>query len=114
MDTKVGLGVVVGVDGSDSALRAVRWAADEATRRREPLRLVTVFSWTEERRRRHAGAGRPATGTSCSTSPARRWRRRSRLAAERQPELRSPTSCGRLPDRDAGRRGAPGPAAGGR
>jgi nucleotide-binding universal stress UspA family protein len=49
MDTKVGRGVVVGVDGSDSALRAVRWAADEAIRRHEPLRLVTAFSWTEER-----------------------------------------------------------------
>jgi nucleotide-binding universal stress UspA family protein len=46
MDTKIG--VVVGVDGSDSALRAVRWAADEAIRRHEPLRLVTAFSWTEE------------------------------------------------------------------
>jgi nucleotide-binding universal stress UspA family protein len=49
MDTNVGRGVVVGVDGSDSALRAVRWAADEAIRRHEPLRLVTAFSWTEER-----------------------------------------------------------------
>lgn len=32
--------VVVGVDGSDSALRAVRWAADEAGRRKIGLRLV--------------------------------------------------------------------------
>ena len=48
MDTQTGRGVVVGIDGSDSALRAVRWAADEANRRQEPLRLVTVFSWTEE------------------------------------------------------------------
>jgi nucleotide-binding universal stress UspA family protein len=32
--------VVVGVDGSESALHAVRWAADEAQRRQVPLRLV--------------------------------------------------------------------------
>jgi nucleotide-binding universal stress UspA family protein len=32
--------VVVGVDGSESALHAVRWAADEARRRRTGLRLV--------------------------------------------------------------------------
>jgi nucleotide-binding universal stress UspA family protein len=35
--------VIVGVDGSDDALRAVRWGAAEAERRRVPLRLVTAF-----------------------------------------------------------------------
>ena len=34
--------VVVGVDGSESALHAVRWAAEEARRRNAPLRLVHV------------------------------------------------------------------------
>lgn len=34
--------VVVGVDGSESALHAVRWAAREARRRQAPLRLVHV------------------------------------------------------------------------
>ncbi|GAB1516693.1 universal stress protein [Actinophytocola sp. KF-1] len=34
--------VVVGVDGSESARRAVRWAAHEAARRGAPLRLVHV------------------------------------------------------------------------
>lgn len=34
--------IVVGVDGSDSALRAVRWAARDAERHRAPLRLVTA------------------------------------------------------------------------
>ena len=34
--------VVVGVDGSESALHAVRWAAKEAARRQVPLRLVHV------------------------------------------------------------------------
>jgi nucleotide-binding universal stress UspA family protein len=47
MDTQQGPGpVVVGVDGSESSTRAVRWGAMEATRRRAPLRLVTAFAWT--------------------------------------------------------------------
>ena len=37
--------VVVGVDGSKSALRAVRWGAAEAARRQSPLRLVIAFGW---------------------------------------------------------------------
>lgn len=41
--------VVVGVDGSTSALRAVRWGAAEAARRRVPLRLVTAFGWAADR-----------------------------------------------------------------
>jgi len=35
--------VVVGIDGSEAALDAVRWGAAEAERWREPLRLVTAF-----------------------------------------------------------------------
>lgn len=38
--------VVAGVDGSDSALGAVRWAADEAARRQLPLRLVTAVDFS--------------------------------------------------------------------
>jgi len=38
--------VVVGVDGSTSAYRAVEWAAGEAHRRGVGLRLVRAFSWT--------------------------------------------------------------------
>ena len=38
--------VLVGVDGSDSALRAVRWAVGEAERRRTGLRLVIAFERT--------------------------------------------------------------------
>jgi nucleotide-binding universal stress UspA family protein len=34
--------IVVGVDGSDDASRAVKWAADDAFRRRLPLRIVHV------------------------------------------------------------------------
>lgn len=37
--------VSVGVDGSASAMDAVRWAAREAVRRRAGLRLVTAFGW---------------------------------------------------------------------
>jgi nucleotide-binding universal stress UspA family protein len=40
--------VVVGVDGSPDALRAVHWAAAEADRRLLPLRLVNVFAWVAE------------------------------------------------------------------
>jgi nucleotide-binding universal stress UspA family protein len=40
--------VVVGVDGSPDAMRAVRWAAAEATRRKAPLRLVHAFAWTTD------------------------------------------------------------------
>jgi nucleotide-binding universal stress UspA family protein len=39
---RAGRPVVAGVDGSESALRAVRWAALEAARRRAPLRLVAA------------------------------------------------------------------------
>ena len=48
MDTQVGRPVVVGVDSSDRAMDAVRWGADEAARRRVPLRVVSAFSWTED------------------------------------------------------------------
>jgi nucleotide-binding universal stress UspA family protein len=41
--------VLVGIDGSDAALRAVRWAVPEARRRRAVLHLVTALAWTEDR-----------------------------------------------------------------
>jgi nucleotide-binding universal stress UspA family protein len=41
--------VVVGIDGSTSALQAVRWAAAEAVRRNVPLRVVTAFAWPMDR-----------------------------------------------------------------
>jgi nucleotide-binding universal stress UspA family protein len=49
--------VVVGIDGSESALRAVRWAAAETSRRGVPLRVVTAFSWYHD----HA-LGQPGLG----------------------------------------------------
>ncbi|MEW2115712.1 universal stress protein [Streptomyces sp. NPDC005474] len=39
------LPIVVGVDGSESSLRAVDWAADEAALRGAPLRLVYASLW---------------------------------------------------------------------
>lgn len=39
------LPIVVGVDGSEASLRAVDWAADEATLRGAPLRLVYASLW---------------------------------------------------------------------
>jgi len=43
--TRPGQTVVVGVDGSEPARRALRWAAEEAVRRGLPLRVVTAFEW---------------------------------------------------------------------
>jgi nucleotide-binding universal stress UspA family protein len=45
-DRRTGRPVVAAVDGSDSALEAVRWAAREAARRHAPLRLVAAIGWT--------------------------------------------------------------------
>jgi nucleotide-binding universal stress UspA family protein len=85
-DTKIGQGVVVGVDGSDSALRAVRWAADEAARRRAPLRLVTAFGWTDD-----VVVGHPGLGPRYRDILLDRFRRALAtavaVAGERRPEL---------------------------
>ena len=42
MSERADLPIVAGVDGSESAREAARWAADEAARKRAPLRLVSV------------------------------------------------------------------------
>ncbi|MEK6439056.1 universal stress protein [Pseudonocardia sp. T1-2H] len=46
MDGRSSRRIVVGVDGSKSALVAVRWAAREAVRRRCELAAVHVYGWT--------------------------------------------------------------------
>lgn len=51
------LPLVVGVDGSDSSLQAVDWAADEAARHGLPLRLLYASRWE-----RYEG-GRPSFST---------------------------------------------------
>ncbi|AUS77316.1 universal stress protein [Actinoalloteichus sp. AHMU CJ021] len=43
MTTTVGHHIVVGVDGSDAALNATRWAAEEARERRVPLVLAHAY-----------------------------------------------------------------------
>jgi len=53
--TSVRRTVVVGVDGSDCGLRAVRWGAAEAARRQVPLRLVTAFGLTVDHFAARAG-----------------------------------------------------------
>src|SRR5690242_17210447 len=59
MTPDAGRTVVVGVDGSAQALRALRWAAPEARRRRAALRLITAFAWTDDRL-----VGLPALGSA--------------------------------------------------
>jgi nucleotide-binding universal stress UspA family protein len=63
--------IVVGIDGSDSALAAARWAAAEARRRATSLRLVTAFPWT-----RDVVVGNPALGE--------RYRDEMKAIAERE------------------------------
>lgn len=86
MDPMIGRCVVVGVDGSDNALRAALWAADEAARRRAPLRLVTAFGWTDD-----VTVGHPDLDMSYRDTLLDRSRRVLATAAatvrQRQPEL---------------------------
>lgn len=46
MDAPTEWPILVGVDGSDTALEAVRWAAQEAGRRDMRVRLVAAVPWT--------------------------------------------------------------------
>ncbi|MCC8242895.1 universal stress protein [Saccharothrix luteola] len=51
------LPVVVGVDGSSSALDAVRWAAREAARRRTAVQLISAFGWFDAKHVGDLGLG---------------------------------------------------------
>lgn len=52
-----GLPIVVGIDGSDRALRAVRWAAVEAVQRNAQLHVVTAFAAGQNRSLSRTGLG---------------------------------------------------------
>jgi nucleotide-binding universal stress UspA family protein len=63
--------VVVGVDGSDSALHAVRWAAREAERRDAPLRLVHATNLVPVRHPRQIAP--PPEYTAAVLAQGSRW-----------------------------------------
>ncbi|RKN36631.1 universal stress protein [Micromonospora musae] len=62
MNSSDGAAVVVGVDGSEPALHAVRLAAAEAARRQRPLRVVHGFIWPLLHVPLNAPAGAPPGG----------------------------------------------------
>ena len=104
--------VLVGVDGSDNALRAVRWAAAEAGRRQLPLRSGTRLRLGRGTRLRGAHRRR-ALPDMLLEQAALAWR--GARATRPRPGLdRSAAADRRLPGRGAGGRGTPGPVAGAR
>jgi nucleotide-binding universal stress UspA family protein len=80
--------VVVGVDGSAEALRAVRWAVPEARRRQAALRLVTAFAWTEDRLVGLPGLGQAPYGQYLRTAAERGLAAAAAAATELDPDLR--------------------------
>ena len=83
--------VVVGVDGSGSAYRAVEWAAAEAVRRGAELRLVRAFSWTTSERPIRDG-GRVAQYRDELLKIARgQVARAARIAADVRPQVETTT-----------------------
>src|SRR4249920_465512 len=79
--------VVVGVDGSSDALRAVRWAVPEARRRQAVLRLVTAFAWTDDRMIGMPWIGQAPYGERLRAAAERGLAAAAALAAELDPEL---------------------------
>jgi len=79
--------VIVGVDGSDEALRAVRWAVPEARRRRAALRLVTAFAWTDDRMPGWPGLGQTAYGERLRTVAEHGLATAAVAATELDPDL---------------------------
>lgn len=70
--------VVAGVDGSDSSVRAVRWAAREASRRGSGLRLVHACEIPAGYR---SGIVRPAALRETLEDQGRQWLAKAREAA---------------------------------
>jgi nucleotide-binding universal stress UspA family protein len=79
--------VVVGVDGSDDALRAVRWAATEADRRGSLLRLVTVIPWTDDQLVGPIGIGQDSYGTHLQAAAEKQLVAAVDVATSTRPDL---------------------------
>ena len=79
--------VVVGVDGSAAALRAVRWAVPEARRRRAVLHLVTALAWTEDRMVGVPGLGQAPYGQYLRTAAEHGLAAAEAAALEADPDL---------------------------
>ena len=79
--------VVVGVDGSAAALRAVRWAVPEARRRRAVLHLVTAVAWTEDRLVGVPGLGQAPYGQYLRTAAENGLAAAEAAALEADPDL---------------------------
>lgn len=72
--------IVVGVDGTDGAVRAARWGADEAGKRQVPLALVHAFGVPDA----FAGeAAPPKEWLQAAETRSRAWLERARDAALR-------------------------------
>src|SRR3954447_4672261 len=79
--------VVVGVDGSAGALRAVRWAIPEARRRQAVLHLVTAFAWTEDCLLALPGMGSAPYGQYLRAAAERALVAAEAAAADADPDL---------------------------
>lgn len=96
------LPMVVGVDGSESSLGAVDWAADEAALHEVPLRIVHAYRWDRYEAPPSPGssASRPVTSPPTTSSPSPPvapvvTTRTSPSPPKRRPRNRSTSSCAR-------------------
>ncbi|CAN5792729.1 hypothetical protein BH09ACT7_BH09ACT7_39090 [soil metagenome] len=72
--------IVVGIDGSDAAIRATQWAAGEAVRREVPLRLVHIIEPGSEAVRLETEYAEISLRTACTA--AKFANRQVRVGAE--------------------------------
>ncbi len=79
--------VVVGVDGSPQALRAVRWAVPEARRRQAVLQLVTALAWTEDTLDELPGLGQAPYGQYIREAAEKGLVAAADVAAEVDPDV---------------------------
>jgi nucleotide-binding universal stress UspA family protein len=78
--------VIVGVDGSEPARRAVQWAAQEAVRRGLPLRVVTAFEWMRGQPIGQVGMGESYRGIMLGVA-RQQLGEAVRIAEQEQPTL---------------------------